>query len=161
MNEKILREKSIHSLFELSLMGKGVIALFEIVAGILAYLVTQQFILNIALAVTQDELAEDPRDYISSYLLHAAQNLSITTRHFTAFFLLSHGVIKMALIVGLVRKIRWCYPAAIVVFAQFIAYQLYRFSFTHSPWLLVINALDCVVIWLTWHEYKVLKNSNA
>jgi uncharacterized membrane protein len=48
-----------------------------------------------------------------------------------------------------------------IVFALFIMYQLYRFSFTHSVWLLVITILDMVVIWLTWREYKYLRRDRA
>jgi uncharacterized membrane protein len=48
-----------------------------------------------------------------------------------------------------------------IVFALFIIYQLYRFSFAHSVWLLVITILDIVVIWITWREYKYLKRDGV
>jgi len=35
--------------------------------------------------------------------------------------------------------------------------QLYRYSYTHSIWLLLVTVLDLIVIGLTWHEYKYLK----
>jgi uncharacterized membrane protein len=50
---------------------------------------------------------------------------------------------------------------AIAVFFAFIAYQLYRYSFTHSEWLLLLTILDGVVIWLTWHEFTHLKNAQT
>ncbi len=156
--KKLFEEKNIHLVFELSLIAKAVIALFEIIGGVLIYFISQQFLLNLVLALTQHELLQDPRDFIANYLLHSAQNFSISSQHFAALFLLSHGVIKMFLIVGLLRKKLWYYPTAIVVFGLFIAYQLYRFSFTHSPWLLLITILDIAVIWLTWHEYRYLRS---
>jgi uncharacterized membrane protein len=107
--------------------------------------------------LTQEELVEDPRDVIANYLLHSAQNLSIGTQLFVAFYLLSHGSIKLWLIIGLLRQKLWYYPTAIVVFGLFIVYQLYRFSFTHSAWLLLITEVDVIVIALTWHEYKYLR----
>ena len=155
--KKLFEEKNIHLIFELSLIAKAVIALFEIIGGVLVYFISQQFLIDLVHAITQDELIEDPRDFIANYLLHSAQNFSISSQHFAAFFLLSHGVIKMFLIVGLLRKKLWFYPTAIVVFGLFIAYQLYRFSYTHSLWLLLITILDIAVIWLTWHEYKYLR----
>jgi uncharacterized membrane protein len=39
--------------------------------------------------------------------------------------------------------------------------QLYRYVFTHSPWLLVLTALDLVVILLTWHEYRLLRRMRS
>ena len=76
-------------------------------------------------------------------------------------YLLSHGVIKAVLIVGLLREKLWYYPVAIIVFVSFILYQLYRFNHTHSIWLLLITLLDIVVIWLTWHEYRYLQKHHA
>lgn len=149
-------EKTLHAIFELSLLFKGLIALVEIIGGILAFFISQDFLMKIVTAVTQDELSEDPKDFIAHYLIQSAQNLSIGSQHFAAFFLLSHGVIKMFLIVGLLREKLWYYPAAIIVFGLFIIYQLYRFHFTHSLWLLLITVIDVFVIALTWHEWKYL-----
>ena len=147
----------IHLIFEVSLFLKGAFALFEIVGGLLAYFVPKQFVIGLVAILTQRELAEDPRDLVANYLMHAAQHLSVETQHFAALYLLSHGAIKLWLIVGVLRKRLWYYPTALVVFGLFIAYQLYRFSFTHSPFLLFITAVDVVVIVLTWHEYGYLK----
>jgi uncharacterized membrane protein len=159
-SSKLLDERRIHLIFAVSLFIKGAFAFLEIVGGILAYVITQQFILDIVAALTQDELAEDPRDVIANYLLHAAQHLSASTQQFTAVYLLSHGAIKLWLIVGLLREKLWYYPTAMAVFWLFIAYQLYRFSFTHSIFLLLLTALDVVVIALTWHEYGYLRRSS-
>jgi uncharacterized membrane protein len=155
--KKLLDEKNIHLVFEISLIFKGVIALVEIIGGILVYFVSQTFLMNIVLNITQDELTEDPKDFIAHYLIQSAQNLSISSQHFAGFFLVSHGIIKMFLIIGLLRKKLWYYPTAIVVFGLFIVYQLYRFSFTHSLWLLLITLIDVVVIWLARHEWKYLR----
>jgi uncharacterized membrane protein len=150
-------EKTIHLIFEVSLWLKGLFALSEIGGGIAAYFVSQQFLLNVVLWVTRDEFAEDPRDLIANYLLHSVQHLSLGTQHFAALYLLGHGVIKLWLIIGLLREKLWYYPVAMVVFGLFIVYQLYRFSFTHSFWLLFVTAVDVVVIALTWHEYRYLR----
>ena len=152
-----LDEHRIHLIFEVNLFLKGAFAIFEIIGGILAYVIPQVFILGLVSTLTQHELAEDPRDLVANYLLHAAQHLSVGAQHFAALYLLSHGAIKLWLIVGLLRERLWYYPTAMVVFGLFIVYQLYRFSFTHSASLLFITALDVVVIALTWHEYGYLR----
>lgn len=155
--DRLFSEKTIHHIFAVSLWLKGVFALSEIIAGIAAYFVSQRSLLNIVVWVTKDEFAEDPRDVVANFLLHTVQHLSIGTQKFAAAYLLAHGAIKLWLIVGLLREKLWYYPIAIVVFTLFIVYQLYRFSFTHSVWLLAITALDVFVIALTWHEYRYLR----
>ena len=154
---RFLDERRIHLIFEVSLFLKGAFALLEIVGGIGAYFIPQAVIVGMISALIQPELAEDPRDLIASYIQHVAQHLSVGTRQFAAIYLLSHGAIKLWVIAGLLRERLWYYPTAMTVFALFIAYQLYRFSFTHSPFLLLITALDVVVIVLTWHEYRYLR----
>jgi uncharacterized membrane protein len=69
---------------------------------------------------------------------------------------LSHGIVKLFLVVGLLRNKLWAYPAAIVVFVLFIAYQLYRLSSAPSPLLVLLTVFDVVVIGLTWHEYRIV-----
>ena len=71
------------------------------------------------------------------------------------------SAVKLLLLIGLWREKLWSYPLAIVVFTAFIAYQLYRFSFTHSPSLLLLTLMDFVVIWLTWHEYVTLRRHRS
>jgi uncharacterized membrane protein len=154
--DKLLAEKNIHLVFEMSLIFKGLFALLETIGGIAAYVVSQRALLDLVHAITQAELAKDPRDLVANYFLHLAQNLSLSAQHFTALYLVSHGVIKLWLIIGLLREKLWYYPIAIVVFGLFIAYQLYRYSFTNSVWLLVLSAVDVAVIALTWHEYQYL-----
>jgi uncharacterized membrane protein len=155
---RLLDERKIHLVFEVSLWLKGVFALSEVIAGVAAYFISQQFLLAIVLWVTKEEFAEDPHDIIANSLLHAVQNFSVTTQKFVALYLLGHGVIKLWLIIGLLRRRLWYYPVAMIVFALFIAYQLYRYTFSHSVWLLLITVLDIIVIALTWHEYRFMRS---
>lgn len=155
--KKLFDEKNVHFAFEISLILKGAFALAEIAASIFAYFVTTQFLLDLARVITRTEMTEDPHDFVANYLLHAAQGLSVSSQQFAAFYLLSHGGIKLWLIIGLWRKKLVYYPVAIAVFGLFILYQAYRYSFTHSPSLLLITVLDVVVIGLTWFEYQQLR----
>lgn len=155
------KEKNIHLIFEISLIGKALFAALEVVGGVIAYFVSQDFLLTVVTNFTQDELAEDPHDLVANYLLHTAQNFSIGAQHFTALYLASHGVIKLFVIAGLLREKLWYYPTALVVFGLFIIYQLYRFSFTHSVWLIVLSVVDAAIMLLTWHEYQYLRRVRA
>ena len=154
---KVFDEKTLHRVFDISLILKGIIALLEILAGIVAYFVTQQFLLNLVLAVFHEELEWDPHDFIANILIQSVQKFSVSTQLFISIYLLGHGVIKAVLIAGLLRGKFGYYPAAIVVFVLFVIYQIYIYSFTYSIWLLLITLLDIIVIWLTWHEYRYMR----
>jgi uncharacterized membrane protein len=41
--------------------------------------------------------------------------------------------------------------------AAFIAYQMYRFLFTHSLWLIALTVLDLIVAFLIWREYQEVR----
>lgn len=153
----LLDERAIRRIFVVSLWLKGAFAVTEILGGIAAYSLTQKFLVDLANAVTQGELNEDPHDLVANYLLHAAQTLSISAQHFAAAYLFGHGIIKLWLIVGLLRRRLWYYPTAMIVFGLFIIYQLYRFYFTQSVLLVLVTIVDVVVIALTWHEYRYLE----
>jgi uncharacterized membrane protein len=154
-----LNEKTTHVLFQLSLLCKAVFAAAETLAGIGAFFVTQQFVFTLVERLTRAGLFQHPHDLIANYLYTSAQHFSLSTRNFTAAYLLSHGVIKLWLIVGLLRERLWYYPLAIAVFGLFVVYQLYRFNLSHSPWLVLITLVDIVVIGLTWHEYRYVRRS--
>jgi uncharacterized membrane protein len=69
----------------------------------------------------------------------------------------SHGVVKLALVVGLLRNKLWAYPASLIALGLFIVYQLYRYSYTHGIGLIVLTAFDVFVMWLIWHEYRLVR----
>lgn len=86
-----------------------------------------------------------------------AQNFSIETKHFYSFYLLSHGLVKLLLVIGLLKGRLWSYPASLVAIALFIVYQLYRFSYTHGLGLIVLTVFDVFVMGLIWHEYGLVR----
>jgi len=149
--------KTVHFLFDIGLIGKAVDGLLEIVGGIVLLVVNPGQIDGLLRMTTLHELDEDPHDLVANFLLHAAQHLSSGTQTFAAFFLLWHGAVKVGLVWALFRKYLWAYPVAIIAFALFLAYQFYRYSHTHSVWLMGISILDVFVIVLTWLEYQRLR----
>jgi uncharacterized membrane protein len=164
----LIANEKIQLAFWVSLSLKAIFAVSEIIGGFLAYILTlsqylmvsfvsRDFLLNLVTSLTREELSEDPRDFIANNLLHLAQYSSVSSLRFTALYLVSHGVVKLWLIIGLFRKKLWYYPVAMVVFGLFILYQLYRYSFTHSYWLIFISVVDAIVIWFTWVEYGYLR----
>jgi uncharacterized membrane protein len=145
-----------HRFFLISVITKGVDGVLEVVGGVLLLLVSPTQLYAIARMLTQHELTQDPDDAVANYLLHSTQALSADAKTFGALYLLWHGVVKVLLVAALLQRRRWAYPLAIVAFLLFLVYQLYRYSHTHAPELLVLSVLDIFVIVLTWLEYRRL-----
>ncbi len=108
-------------------------------------------------SLTQDELIEDPSDFVATHLLRGAQTFSLSSKNFFAFYLLSHGIVKLFLVGALLRNRAWAYPASLVVLGLFIVYQVYRFTFTPSAGLVLLTVFDLIVMVLIWHEYRAIR----
>ena len=154
------QERRIYNLFRISVFLKGAHALLELVGGALLLMVSPAFIFlpQIIANLTQEELTEDPNDLIANFFLQTAHQLSISSELFAAMYLLSHGIIKIILVVALLKNKSWAYPWSIAVLSIFIAYQLYRFTHTHSFWLIALSVFDVVVLYLIWREYRIVKS---
>ena len=106
------------------------------------------------IALTAPELAEDPTDRVATLLQRIVHELAADTKLFASGYLIVHGVIKVFLVVGLLGRRLWSYSVSLWFLAAFIAYQMYRFLFTHSLWLIGLTVLDLIVAFLIWREYQ-------
>jgi uncharacterized membrane protein len=153
----VLREKRIGQFFRLSIWLKGIHAALEVVSGMLLIFLSPIQLTKFVVWMTQDELLEEPNDLIANYLLDVARQLSVSSLMFGAFYLLSHGIVKLTLVIALLKKKLWAYPWSLALFSLFIVYQIYRLSITYSLGLFVLTLFDLMVIWLIWREYKIIR----
>lgn len=153
-------EHTLHSLFRVSLWLKAAHSLLEIAAGILLVFASHALIIELAQALTAAELLEDPNDYVANAVRGFATSFSTSSQSFAAYYLLSHGAIKLAAVAGVLLNHRWAYPGFIGVLAGFIAYQLYRLSLGVTWGLLAITALDGLVLVLAFHEYRIVRSAS-
>jgi len=149
-------ENRITELFRISVLLKGANALLEIVGGIFAILIPPSVVTALASYLTQGELRENPHDFVASHLLQLAQHFSVGTKLFVGLYLLSHGIVKFALAVSLLKNQLWAYPMSLVVFGLFVFYQVYLFALNHSLLLVGLTIFDLIVMWLIWREYKIV-----
>ena len=149
-------ENRITELFRISVLLKGANALLEIVGGIFAILIPPSVVTALASYLTQGELRENPHDFAASHLLQLAQHFSVGTKLFVGLYLLSHGIVKFALVVSLLKNQLWAYPMSLVVFGLFVFYQVYLFALNHSLLLVGLTIFDLIVMWLIWREYKIV-----
>jgi len=147
-------------MFRVSVFLKGLDGTLEIAGGIALWAVNPGWIVRVVGLLTQDEIVEDPHDLVANYLRHAAHHLSVASGHFMAIYLLGHGLVKIFVVVALLRNKLWAYPVAISVFGGFVVYEVYRFALTYSVGLIVLAAIDLIVIWFIWLEYRTVRRRN-
>lgn len=152
-----MRRKTVHRLFWLSLVIKGVDGILEIAGGILLFAIGNATITRSIMWLTAPELAEDPHDLLANFLVHSLRHLSVDTRLFGAAYLFGHGAVKVIFVAGLWREKLWAFPAALSIISAFVLYQLYRLLQRPSAGLAVLTVIDLFVIFVIWREYQVRK----
>ncbi|MCV2868588.1 DUF2127 domain-containing protein [Defluviimonas sp. WL0002] len=147
----------LHELFEASLVIKGLLAAAEGAAGLGLLLTSNAVIQNFVDWMTRNELAQDPTDPMALWAQSLAQGFSFQAQHFYAIYLLSHGALKLAMVLLLAVRVVWAYPASMAVLMGFIVYQVHQWSASGSLPLLALSAFDAIMIALVWREWRALR----
>lgn len=147
-----------HKSFEIGILIKAIDGILEIIGGILLIFLSPHKLNNLVTWLTQHELSEDPRDVIANFMIKLGSKFTISTQYFGVFYLTSHGIIKLILIILLMKKKPWAYPLTIVSLLLFIFYQIYRFTLKPSSGLIILTIFDIAMIILTSIEYRRIKN---
>lgn len=153
--EEPKKEVYIRDFFKAGVILKGVNGLLEIFVG--ALLLFSGTLTGVADFFIQNELVEDPHDFVANFFQNVLPLLSAKVALFGAIYLISHGLVKVFLIFHLLKNKLWSYPASIVFLFLFIVYQLYRFILTGSIWMAFLTIFDLILISLIWHEYQYVK----
>lgn len=145
------KERGLHELFEIGVLLKGINAVLELLFGSLLLFVDVQAIVE---ALIQNEIIEDPNDFLATHLHSIAGHITPGAEVFSGLYLIAHGVIKIVLVYGLLKNKIWAYPASLTVLALFVAYQGITWVRTHSIALLLLTIFDLSLIALIYHEYR-------
>lgn len=159
-NNKLSESKKnniFHKGFEIGILLKGVDSILQIIGGILLIFLNPSRLNSLVALLTQHELSEDPRDVIANFFVKWSLGFNLNAQHFGVFYLISHGTLKLILVFLLWRKKMFAYPLTIFSLALFIIYQIYRYTLSHSSWLIGLTIFDIVMIVLTFIEYKNIK----
>lgn len=150
--------KTIFRIFEASIIIKGIDGVLEIIgSGSLFYVTKTNKIQQIILTLTEHELSQDPSDLFANQILDYGNKLSVNTTMFGSIYLLIHGVLKIFIVIMLLQKKLWAYPLAATFLLMFAGYQIYRFTHTHSMFLLFFSTFDLFTAVLTIFIYKKLQ----
>lgn len=136
---------------------KAVNALVEFIGGFLMIVLNHEWLNRAIRLIAIPELIEDPNDFIMNHLIILGQNLSISSQHSVALYMLLHGTTKLVVIWLLWKKKLWAYLPAVAVFGLFIAYEIYSYMHSQSVLMLLIVVIDVAIAILIILEYKRLK----
>lgn len=146
--------------YEVGILIKGVDGVIEVIGGILLLIIhpstidrivdhieTSRFVLH-----TQHHFG-----FIIGPILRYGNELASGHNGFAAAFLLSHGGIKIILIVALLRNKLWAYPFSLAMLGLFIVYQVYRIVVHPTFGMEFLTVVDLVIVWLIWREWQKQK----
>lgn len=148
-----------HKGFEFGILIKAIDSILEIIGGILLIFLNPSRLNNLIVWLTQHELSEDPRDVIANFIIRLSSKFTINTQYFGVFYLISHGIVKLILIIFLWKGKVWAYPVTIASLIVFIIYQIYRYMLNPSMGLVILTIFDVIMIILTFIEYRRIKNT--
>ena len=105
-----MTEDRVDRAFRISLWLKGADGALELLGGLLLLIVPPDALGSLVASLTRHELSEDRHDIIANSLLQQTHNLSKSATVFGALYLLTHGIIKLVLVVSVLRERLWAYP---------------------------------------------------
>jgi uncharacterized membrane protein len=155
------RKSILHQSFEVGISLKGVGALFEIAGGMVLWFVNPSQMNELVRRVGENLLADAPHHPFAVHVLNASHRFADNGTTFASLYLLSHGVVKLALVICLMLNKIWAYPLTIAVFTAFMVYQVHRFTHTHSWALIWLTVFDAVIVYLTWKEYQEQRDKRS
>ena len=142
-----LAQQRLHQLFIISVIFKGLHALVELAGGIVLYLFST--------------------DVIAAWLWEAGKSNDWIERFARQLLPPRAPFLRLLPRQPRHRERRdrrradaeklWAYHATFVVLTLFVAYQLYRYSYTHDIGLIAITVIDLVVMALAWNEFRLFK----
>lgn len=150
-------EREITKIFKIGVLIKSIQGALEIIAGIFLMFVSTDSIINYIKEFAHEELVENSHDMMSIFLSYVSHHIFLSGTYFLIIYLLSHGLIKLFLIIGLIHKKLWAYYSFIIILSFFTIYEIYRYSITYSLPLLIFLSFDILFIYFTWMEAKILK----
>ncbi|MGA8145826.1 MAG: DUF2127 domain-containing protein [Candidatus Acidiferrales bacterium] len=152
------RSSLLDKTFHTGIAIKGFDSLLECIGGVLIWFIKPSAMNGIVRFAAMHNLPGKYDEKLVAELLHTTQMLANGGKIFASIYLITHGLSKVLLIIALWLNKLWAYPLTIVVFTVFCAYQMHRYTRTHSIWLVLLTIFDLLLIYLTWREYLQKKS---
>jgi len=140
--------------YEIGIIIKGIDGTLELIGGILILTLSSDTILKITHFLTQNELHQDPHNFIATHIVKLGDHLANGLNIFAALFLLSHGIVKVVMVTCLLLNKIWAYPWSLGVLITFFVYQIYVMVVSPTFGMGFLTVLDAVIIYLVYREWQ-------
>ena len=147
-------EHVVHEFFLASVILKGLISLAEVLAGIAILIIPPQTIISVTLSL----LNYLPIASVQAKLIQEVSVYTSSTALFIALYLLSRGLVKVALVWGLLKRKISAYPLSLLVLFLLVLYQCYELIV--APFSLIISGVtlfDLVVMYFVYREWRIIE----
>lgn len=141
--------------FRLSLLGKAMLGMAQVIGGLFLAIMPADAITRTADALTRSELTQDPTDRFALAVMHWANAINPAAEHFYIIYLLGHGAIHFVVVIALLLKSRVAYPFSVATLMAFVGFQSWDWLQTHDPALLLLTALDVFVIIIVILQHRL------
>jgi uncharacterized membrane protein len=149
-------------MFKVAITVKGIDGGLQLAGALLLLVVPAKLITGVANDIVTRDLLGDPNGTLATHLSTAANHFANSnTRWFAIIYLLAHGIIKLALVWALVKRVMPAFPIAVVVLLAFVVYEIWRAVHTHSIALPIFAAIDLIIIALVIREYLKLRRERT
>lgn len=144
--------------FEYGILIKGLDGLIEAATAVALIFLSPNRLQGLVVLATHRELAHDPSDFISNFLIHSSQHFTNSARLFFIAYLAVHAAVKIVSVVGLLRNKMWAYPFALITLGALTLYQVYDIIFgTGSFFVILLTVFDVAILALIWREFQKVK----
>ncbi|HUE65023.1 MAG TPA: DUF2127 domain-containing protein [Rhizomicrobium sp.] len=149
------KSSPIHLAYLATLLVKGFDGAVEILAGLVIFLTGPARIYRWVVRVTAPEIYDGSHAAAVHAIRTGAEHLATTGAHFVEFYLVAHGLLKLALVLVLLRGGgRWIFPVGVVILGGFIGYMSWRLNQQWSDWLLGFALFDVLTLALVLNEWR-------
>jgi len=144
-----------HLAYVVTIAIKGLDGGLETLGGLVIWITGPQRLYRWVFRITAPELYNGDHVRAVEAVRRGAQHLAVTGAHFVVFYLLVHGVLKMALALVLLRGGgRWIYPVGTAILVGFIIFMAHRLTEQWSNWLLGFALFDAMTLALALNEWR-------
>lgn len=148
--------------FEYGILIKGLDGLIELFTAVTLIFVSPKMLQGLVVLATHRELARDPDDFISNFLIHASHQFTNSGRLFFIIYLSIHAIVKLVSVIGLLRNKLWAYPFALISLSVLTLYQVFDIIFGHgSVAVILLTVADSAILALIWREYQKVRVKNT
>ena len=149
------RPQLLHDAYLGAILIKGFDGAVETLAGLVIALTGPQRLYEWVFRLTAPELGGGRPHPALHAIRTGAAKLASGPHHFVIFYLLVHGLLKLAIAVALLKgTARWVFPVTSLILSGFIAYMSWRLSLHWSDWLLGAALFDLLTLALVLNEWR-------